>query len=300
MKIVNPLVSIIIPTYNRGAYLNQCLNSITNQTYKNYEVIICDDGSIDNTLEVVKKFENQICIRYDYAPNTGGPAAPRNRGIMLAKGDLIAFLDSDDYWHAEKLKFSVRAFNKNVDLVYHDLEIYPSKIIFFYKKRIKTFQPKNDIFSNLMIRGNCVTLSSAVIRKSILDNIEFFNTSNEMVSIEDFDFWLRLSLNGAKFLKLKKCLGYYNNTNSDKLTKHNNRVDYDKYLYLYNMYNYLLTIEDNKKALYFTHYNLARSSFLDNNYEISLVHLKYILKKFRFNSITLKSIFMLTIINFKK
>lgn len=300
MESYNPFVSIIIPTYNRGVYLYQCLNSLLLQSYKNFEVIICDDGSTDDTFEIINSFKNKLNIIYDYSENTGGPAGPRNRGIILSNGELIAFLDSDDYWHTEKLRKSIMFFNSNIDLVYHDLEIYPQKNIFFFKKKIKTYQPHKKIFNDLMIRGNCITLSSAVLRKSILYDFELFNTSTDMVSVEDYDFWLRLSLKDIRFHRIKKCLGYYNNLNSNKLTKNNNRVDYVKYLHIYNKYKHLLSYDENMKAFYSTNFNLARISFLEKNYVKSLMHLKYIIKKFKFNIITIKSLYMYLFIKFKK
>jgi glycosyltransferase involved in cell wall biosynthesis len=295
---VNPLVSIIIPTYNRGEYLKQCLNSILNQTYSNYEVIICDDGSTDNTTSIVNKYTSRLNLRYDFEINTGGPASPRNRGIKLAKGEFIAFLDSDDYWHSNKLKFSIDAFKNNVDVIYHDLQIYPASNI-FYKKKIKALQPANEIFPALMTKGNFIPLSSAVIRKNILYNTIYFDESNDMVSIEDYDFWIRLSLIGVKFNKINSCLGYYN-VDGYKLTKSNNRVDYYKYLSIFNKYKSKLSHKDYLCANYFTNYNLGRISYLNNNFNLSQKHLLFILKFFKMNMITAKSFIMIILIQVKK
>lgn len=290
-----PLISIIIPTYNRSEYLKQCLQSILNQTYNNYEVIVCDDGSTDSTADVVDSFRNKLNIKYDYSFNSGGPACPRNRGINLANGEILAFLDSDDFWHPDKLKLSLNSFDENVDILYHDLFIYPSENI-FRKKRIKTYQPKSNVFSELMYRGNCVTLSSALIRKSLLKDFDLFNTNTDYISIEDFDFWIRLSLTGAKFKKINRCLGYYN-IHGDKLTKLRNRVSYEKYLFIYNKFSFLLNENDRDKSFYYTSYNLARSSFLNCNYEVSNKHLKFIISKFKLNFYTIKCIVMFLIVN---
>ena len=97
---MNPLVSIIIPTYNRAEDLKRALKSVFDQTFRDYEVLVMDDGSIDNTREVVEKIKDAR-LRYERDENFGGPAVPRNRGLRLALGKYIAFLDSDDWWHPQ-------------------------------------------------------------------------------------------------------------------------------------------------------------------------------------------------------
>jgi glycosyltransferase involved in cell wall biosynthesis len=100
-------VSVIIPTYNQSKDLNRCLLSLVDQTFKNFEVIICDDGSYDDTKQIVRQFHSKLEIKYLYNANFGGPAHPRNCGIKAAKGEYIAFLDSDDWWCNNKLEFSI-------------------------------------------------------------------------------------------------------------------------------------------------------------------------------------------------
>lgn len=118
-KIENkPVVSVIIPTYNRVHLLRRAIQSVLNQTYQDFEIIIIDDGSIDNTEEVVKKFQEQDKrVRYiKHEENKGGSAA-RNTGIKNAKGKYIAFLDSDDEWLPTKLEKQIELFRKRCDSV---------------------------------------------------------------------------------------------------------------------------------------------------------------------------------------
>ena len=105
----NPSVSVIIPTYNRGNLVGRSIQSILNQTYKDFELIIVDDGSIDNTEDIIKEFQKKDeRIKYiRYEKNKGGAAA-RNTGIKNAKGKYIAFLDSDDEWLPEKLEKQIK------------------------------------------------------------------------------------------------------------------------------------------------------------------------------------------------
>lgn len=96
------IVSIVIPTYNRANDLRRCLFSLVSQTYRNFEVIVCDDGSTDDSEVVVKEFQFSLKINYYHLKNFGGPSRPRNFGIQKAKGKYIALLDSDGWWAPKK------------------------------------------------------------------------------------------------------------------------------------------------------------------------------------------------------
>lgn len=115
-----PYFSIVIPTYNRANKLKQAIDSVLSQTFTDFEVLVMDDGSIDNTSELISSF-NDSRIVYSWEKNYGGPSRPRNRGINSAKGEWICFLDSDDYWKVSKLKKCFDHLHGEVDLLYHDL-----------------------------------------------------------------------------------------------------------------------------------------------------------------------------------
>ncbi len=106
-----PLISVVLPTFNRKRLLPRAINSVLNQTYKNLELIIIDDGSTDNTEEIVKAYSDTR-IRYCKQKLNRGGSAARNAGIKLAKGELISFQDSDDEWLPEKLERQVRKFSE--------------------------------------------------------------------------------------------------------------------------------------------------------------------------------------------
>ncbi len=104
----NPLVSCIVPAFNSGRYIGEALDSIVAQTWRHTEMIVVDDGSSDDTVEVVAGYGSRVsCIRQDNA----GPAATRNAGVAAASGDLVAFLDADDLWHEEKLERQISCFD---------------------------------------------------------------------------------------------------------------------------------------------------------------------------------------------
>jgi len=104
-----PLVSVVVSTHNRAELVGETIRSVLGQSYDHFEVIVVDDGSNDNTQEVVNSF-NDPRIVYVYTENWGGPARPRNIGIRKAKGEYIAFCDDDDIWHPDKLDCQLRAF----------------------------------------------------------------------------------------------------------------------------------------------------------------------------------------------
>ena len=118
-----PVVSVIIPTYNHAMYIERTLESVFQQTYKNYEIIVIDDGSTDNTQEVIKSYENKITY---ICKENEGTAKSRNLGLKIAKGKYVAFLDSDDLWMPQKLELQVTLLDKNIDigLVCTDFEIF--------------------------------------------------------------------------------------------------------------------------------------------------------------------------------
>ena len=98
------MVSVIIPVYNRAQYIKDCLDSVINQTYKAYEIIVVDDGSTDNLREILVPYMDKI--QYIYKQN-GGPSSARNAGTKVSNGEYIAFLDADDMWLPEKLELQI-------------------------------------------------------------------------------------------------------------------------------------------------------------------------------------------------
>lgn len=213
--IVNPLVSVVIPTYNHARYLGRALQSVLDQTYSNWEAIVIDNHSTDNTDEVMASFSDPR-ISYLKIRNNGVIAASRNAGIRAAKGEWVAFLDSDDWWTSDKLQVCFGYFNGKVDLVYHDLEIISDKPRIFRRKRIKSWQVKEPVLMDLMLRGNAISNSSVVVRNSLLEKIGGINESREMIAAEDYNTWLRIAQFTNQFVYLPRRLGYY--------LQHNNNI----------------------------------------------------------------------------
>lgn len=245
------LFSVIIPTYNRAKDLDRCLKSLQDQTFKNFEVLICDDGSTDSTREVVKKFNPVLEIKYIYDENFGGPARPRNNGIKKATGRFIAFLDSDDWWYPNKLECSL-SFLDNYDIIYHNLDKYYENNSSKGKVYGRKLYP--DISKDLLINGNGIPNSSVVIRKVIVDEIGFFSEDKELIAVEDYDFWIRASFVTTKFKLIYESLGAYwiggNISVSEKQVLRASK--------LFDKYEYLLTNNEVKKAQLTRSFSSAR------------------------------------------
>ncbi|MGL2988119.1 glycosyltransferase family 2 protein [Flavobacterium sp. RSSA_27] len=228
-------VSVIIPTYNRANDLDRCLKSLQNQTYKNFEVLVCDDGSTDNTEEVVEKYNSILTIQYIKDENFGGPARPRNNGIKKANGNVIAFLDSDDWWYPNKLEFSL-PYLKDYDLVYHNLDKYYA--VDKAKGQVCGRELYGDITKDLLINSNGIPNSSVIIRKLIVEKTGFISEDKGLIAVEDSDYWLRASFVTSKFKYIDQSLGAYwiggNISVSEKQIVRERNL-FDKYKYLLSM-----------------------------------------------------------------
>lgn len=205
---VTPLVSVVIPTYNHARFLGRALQSVLNQTYPNWEVIVIDNHSTDNTDEVLASVTDLriACIKIN---NNGVIAASRNAGIRAARGDWIAFLDSDDWWTIDKLQVCLDWISDKVDLVYHDLEIVSEQPRHFRSKIIKSWQVITPVVIDLMKRGNAIATSSVVVRKKILMQLNGMNESRDMVAAEDYNTWLRIAQLTNGFRYVSNRLGFY-------------------------------------------------------------------------------------------
>lgn len=208
-----PFVSIIIPTYNHANYIKKSLKSVINQTFKNWEAIVIDNHSTDETEKIVREYTDPR-IRYLKINNSGIIAKSRNLGIEAAKGQWIAFLDSDDWWTKDKLEICLNHINEKVDLIYHDLEIVDNKSKFFFiKRRFKGRELKKPVLNNLLVgminEGTAICNSSVIVRKNILIKISGISENKNLVASEDFNTWLRIAQITDQFKYLKKRLGYY-------------------------------------------------------------------------------------------
>jgi glycosyltransferase involved in cell wall biosynthesis len=187
-----PLISVIIPTYNRSALVTKAITSVIDQTYKKVEIIVVDDGSTDKTSEIIQNFSHQYShLIYIHKPN-GGCASARNKGLENARGDYLTFLDSDDQWEPYAVEMMVSALvSSSSDLVYS-----PSIEVFSdgrqeINRPVSAGNPENLAtahFMNTNVRNGSFMFSRTALKKvGFLDEALRFN--------EDSDFFQRLAIN---------------------------------------------------------------------------------------------------------
>jgi len=181
-----PLVSVIIPTYNRGWILAEAIDSVLAQDYKEYELIVVDDGSTDNTREILDTYGQDIIV---LRQANNGVSAARNRGIAEADGQLVAFLDSDDLWLPRKLSRQVDFFKLNPAAVINQTEEIWIRNGVQVNPKDRHRKPSGMIFERSL--GLCLVSPSAVmIQKTLFDAVGVFD--GNLPACEDYDLWLRI------------------------------------------------------------------------------------------------------------
>lgn len=205
----NPLVSVIIPNYNYGKYLIEALNSLLAQDYENWEAIIVDNHSTDNTDDVYAAFSIDSRIRLLKIHNGGSIARSRNEGIREASGQIIAFLDSDDSWKPSKLRHAVEAHLSGADIVYHDLLRQMDGVVQKDRGTIRSWHLNKPILRQLLRDGNALLNSSVSINARLIPMIGLFSESLELAGAEDYEYWLRCAQGGKSFSYLPLALGTY-------------------------------------------------------------------------------------------
>ncbi len=204
-----PVVSVVIPTFNRADDLVRCFASLEAQTFSSFEVLLCDDGSTDHTTTTVAAVTQSLSVRHLIQANSGLPASARNMGLREAKGQYVAFLDSDDWWHPEKLARSVRVLDSGADVVYHDLLRVPATRPWLRRQRVKSRLLKRPARSDLLRRGNAVPNSSVVMRRTLFDSAGLLCEDPEVRAWEDFDLWLRVAVHTDRFVRIRGAWGAY-------------------------------------------------------------------------------------------
>ena len=206
-----PFFSIIIPTYNRSNILSRSIDSVLSQTYKNFELIIVDNGSTDGTHQWLLDNYNDDRITYYYKKGSGSPASPRNKGIALSKGQWICLLDSDDGWYKNKLQCVLNVIHatSNVDVICHNENLY-YEATNSKGKELKYGPASNQMYKDMLMFGNRLSTSATSMRAEFLrDNNLSFNELSTFATVEDYDLWLNLAMYDAKFIFLNESLGFY-------------------------------------------------------------------------------------------
>jgi glycosyltransferase involved in cell wall biosynthesis len=203
-------VSVVIPTYNRGHLIERTIKSVFAQTYDRWDIIVVDDGSEDNTAEVVSRLSDRVT--YIRRGHSGLPAVARNAGIRSARGEYIAFLDSDDLWIPEKLEIQVNALKQHPIAGIACADAYVKDECQQQNGGNRTIwdgniPPSGAVFRSLFQR-NFVHTSTAMVRRECFDTVGYFDESTIYRAVEDYHLWLRIA---AKYevVSLQQTLIYY-------------------------------------------------------------------------------------------
>ncbi|MEQ1727572.1 MAG: glycosyltransferase [Vicinamibacterales bacterium] len=190
---MTPLVSVLLPVYNRPQWIGRAIESVFAQSYPRVELIVVDDGSTDKTPDVIERFGPRVTSLRQ--PNRGAYAA-RNLGLARARGELIAFIDSDDSWYPDRLSSQVPLFDKSeVGLVFGDAAIVDHDGPVPSRRRVTSFEttpPRRGLVSHHFVWGNFVPMSSVVVRRRCLDEVGGFPDSARLSA--DYLTWFRISL----------------------------------------------------------------------------------------------------------
>ncbi len=204
---MTPKVSVIIPTYNRIQTIERAINSVLNQTFQNFEILIIDDASTDNTSELIKSISDSRLRYHKLSENSGGGAA-RNKGIELSTGDYLAFLDSDDEWKSNMLDACIERFQN----LYNQAVIIFSKLLMDNKVTRKIFPESiyqgGDLSEYIFCQHGLVSTITLFMPIDVAKNIMF---KEKLIKHQDYDFVLRAYRNGVKFLMIDKVLAIWHN-----------------------------------------------------------------------------------------
>lgn len=188
-----PLVSAVIPVYNGSKYLREAIDGVLRQTYKPLELVIVDDGSTDDSPQIIASYQGRARV---LRQANQGVARARNAGIRAARGEWIAFLDQDDWWLPEKVAKQVELAGANgqVGLVHTDVEHYDD----VSGRYVARFNPnRSDLLVgrcyDRLLLGNAVFNCTVLVRKSVLDEVGGFNEGMPGNTVQDFDLWLRVA-----------------------------------------------------------------------------------------------------------
>ena len=289
----SPLVSIMMCCFNGEDYLEQSIGTIISQTYENWEAIVIDNHSTDKTKEVIQKYTDPR-IKYFKIVNGGIIAKSRNLGIKIAKGEWIAFLDSDDWWLPDKLKYCMHYNNDKVDLIYHDLKIIKNNQKIFNKKKIKSRQLKKPMLNDLLINGNAISNSSVVVRRKLLITIGYIDEREELLAAEDYHTWLKIAKSSDRFFYLPKCLGYYSE-HDQNLSKKDMSIPSSNAVSEFREH---LNIQENSLVEANIKYKKAKFDFQKKNFSQAKKSLLFVLKNGK-NSLKFKSLLLLIMIFLK-
>ncbi len=266
-----PLVSIIIPTYNHARFLPRSLNSVLTQTWRNREIIVIDDGSTDETRHVLTQFNGNI--RYHYQVNAGLGAA-RNAGLRLARGQFIQLLDADDTISPEKISRQISHLmtDDTIDLVYSNYETVNDgrAMMKIYDDPPET----QDALIRYYIRWNMTPIHSPLYRSRVFQSFGTFD--EDRAAQEDWDFMMRLAIAGCRFKFVPGPFAQYHRDGSVITRDH--ELMYQRYHHMVEKFRrdpLFLRFGDDlvRQFLYYQHIYIGQESYNNRRWQRARHHL---------------------------
>ncbi|HAS6938352.1 TPA: glycosyltransferase [Vibrio vulnificus] len=192
-----PLVSIIMPCYNAEKYLIESISSVIEQSLTSWELLVVDDKSTDSSRDIILGFNDERIKLLELDNNTGSPSGPRNVGLKHARGQFVAFLDSDDLWLKDKLK-------EQIDFMMSNDISFSCTGYFLFGDREAKYIPPHVVDYSSLLSNNSIGCLTAVIRKSVIQSMSFPNVGHE-----DYALWLQILRAGYTCHALQKPLARY-------------------------------------------------------------------------------------------
>ena len=249
------------------------MQSVLDQTFANWEAIVVDNHSQDNTDDVIGAFKDPRFTSLKIH-NNGVLAASRNLGIRVAKGEWVAFLDSDDWWTADKLEACLAQHTDRVDLIYHDLGIARESPSFLKPNKVASRQVKKPVLVDLLVHGNAIPNSSVVVRRRLLEAIHGIDENPALCAAEDYNTWLRLARITDAFLYLPRLLGYYT-IHAGGISQKDMSVPHE---YATSEFMGLLSGPERLRAESLIRYTKGRYAYVTGRREIALENLRFCLR----------------------
>ncbi|MDX9703487.1 MAG: glycosyltransferase [Candidatus Auribacterota bacterium] len=190
-----PKVSVIIPTYNSVRFLSDTIDSVLNQTFDDIEIIVVDDGSTDNTSELMARYVSRFPDKIKYIKQRNqGPAIARNTGASYGNAEYIAFLDSDDLWLKEKLETQLAFFEKYPEYSFSYSDVYAmDEDGNIGKTMMRLKHPVSGEFFYNLLKENFISLPTSMIRRKCFDKVGGFSADPQIISTEDHHLWLKMA-----------------------------------------------------------------------------------------------------------
>lgn len=258
-----PLISVVVPCYNQAQYLDECLQSVLDQTYTDWECIIVNDGSPDNTEDVAKNWVEKDTRFIYLSKENGGLSSARNAGIEIAKGEWILPLDADDKIGDKYLELAEKEFEKDYTVIYCEAELFGNEI---GKWHLPEFSLEN------LAKKNCI-FCSAFYKKEDWKKVNGYDI-NMIYGLEDYEFWISLLKNKNTVKKLPQTLFYYRVKENSMLTslkseRINKMFNYiskkhtDFFLEYLGSFNELFLLQENTLKKYDKLLNSKKIKFLE-------------------------------------